>query len=254
MVNLDGDPSWAPNFNYAPATGFVTETANYADPSIAYPSRYAFVASHRAGQWIQPATDATQWYWGDNTSDGDASAVAWTQYSGQIYRTSINWGTTYQKPTIGIKAAYQADPSDPNRLRYTLVPKGSVGAVTQGSYYYDSGNQTLYLWAKNGGDPGTRVSLFAPTAIHRGIGVGRANGSDLRLLCHNYVWHSGDYTDNPFSTTSPDGKLVMFHSNMGKKGSRWDVFIAEVPVTDGGGGGGGGCGASASSLSPPHCQ
>ena len=49
----------------------------------------------------------------------------------------------------------------------------------------------------------------------------RANGSDFRLLAHHYSSFSGNLPANPFrywsmpkGSLSPDGKLVVFDSNM----------------------------------------
>src|SRR4029077_1279782 len=121
-------------------------------------------------------------------------------------------------------------------MRYTLAQAGSQGTMTEGTFYYASG--TLYVWLVGGGDPTGRTYLFASTPIHWGVGLRRVNGADERLLCHNYSWQGGDYRATPFSTTSPDGRLVMFSSNMGVLGGRVDVLVAEVPPSSGGGGGG----------------
>ena len=74
--------------------------------------------------------------------------------------------------------------------------------------------------------------------IKQGIGFYRADGSDARFLAHNYtsVW-GGDpggtdsaYWSLPRATTSPDGKIVIFGTNMLASG-RYDVFAAEVPIS-----------------------
>ena len=56
----------------------------------------------------------------------------------------------------------------------------------------------------------------------------RADGSDSRLLVHHYSTNS-TYSDDPFVKPSPDGKVVMFDSNMAGS-SRYDVFVAELPL------------------------
>lgn len=325
FVNVDGAESWSPNIHYSPATDTRVETAYYSDPLIhTNPPLYGFVASHRAGQWIQPIADLTQWYWGSNYYDGDVRTLAWAQctqaecgsnYQG-IYRTvpaDCDRGAgvdmqevcdvDYQKPTIGIKAAYQTVPGNPNRMANTLSSRTSIAAMstTPGTFYHRTNvpgvPHRLYVRPFTGaGATPYNVSFFAPTALHRGIGVGRVNGTDLRLLCHHYSWLDDypetdgyDYGDVPFATTSPDGKLVMFHSNMGARSfpfacvntlctgpgepcqccsgvgagtcngteiaislARTDVFIAEVPLAAGGGGGG--CGNGAQTLGPPICE
>ena len=222
FVNADGNQGTSPNFYYSPATDTVTYTTQFADPTALHPS-------HRAGQWIQDVADATQWYWGSNYDDGEAHATGWSLHGGQIYKTGIDWTPQYQKPAIGIRAVYQTATGDPTRLGHTLVQAASVAAMTERSFYYDGAAQQLYVWAKDGGNPAGRVYLFAPTPVHRGVGAQRLDGSDVRLLSHNYSWVD-EYRDIPFATTSPDGKLVMFTSNMGRKDGRRDAFIAEVPL------------------------
>ena len=64
--------------------------------------------------------------------------------------------------------------------------------------------------------------------INRGIGVVRADGNDARLLCHHYTRRPA-YWDNAWGQPSPDGKVVIFNSNMGGSG-RPDLFVAEVPL------------------------
>ena len=169
-----------------------------------------------------------------------------------VDREEICWTPQYRKPDIGIRAVYQAS-DDLSQLSRNLTQVNSVCDMTPGTFYFALPH-SLYIWAFNGGNPGIppsqRLFFFAPTPVHRGVGVRRVNGMDARLLCHNYTWPGefvdgtkNPYWETPFATTSPDGKLVMFESNMGKRAGserRTDVFVAEVPLTSGGGGGGGG--------------
>jgi hypothetical protein len=62
----------------------------------------------------------------------------------------------------------------------------------------------------------------------QGIGVVRSDGSDARLLLHHYSVHPTYYAD-PYAQPSPDGKVVIFNSNMSGSG-RYDLFVAEVPL------------------------
>ena len=76
---------------------------------------------------------------------------------------------------------------------------------------------------------GVDNNAFTATALWKqAIGVMRADGSDARLLVHHYSTNS-TYSDDPFVKPSPDGKVVMFDSNMAGSG-RYDVFVAEVPL------------------------
>src|SRR2546425_4068354 len=60
------------------------------------------------------------------------------------------------------------------------------------------------------------------------IGVVRSDGSDARLLVHHYDVNPIYFAD-PFAQSSPDGKVVIFNSNMAGSG-RYDLFVAEVPL------------------------
>ena len=86
----------------------------------------------------------------------------------------------------------------------------------------DDNSQWAYL-------SGVDEKSFNPLyLINRGIGVVRADGSDARLLCHHYT-HNPEYWDNAWGQPSPDGKAVIFNSNMSGSG-RYDLFVAEVPL------------------------
>ena len=60
------------------------------------------------------------------------------------------------------------------------------------------------------------------------VGVIRADGSDQRLLLHHYSVNP-TYWAIPWGTPSPDGKIVIFNSNMNGSG-RYDLFVAEMPL------------------------
>lgn len=62
------------------------------------------------------------------------------------------------------------------------------------------------------------------------IGVERSDGSDQRILCHHYSPQIPlVYFSLPFAMPSPDGKVVIFNSNMNGSG-RYDLFVAEMPL------------------------
>jgi hypothetical protein len=66
----------------------------------------------------------------------------------------------------------------------------------------------------------------------------RADGSDARLLAHHYSVFSGNLPAEPFrywsmpkGSLSPDGKIVVFDSNMlAAAPARYDLFAVEVPT------------------------
>jgi len=67
---------------------------------------------------------------------------------------------------------------------------------------------------------------------NRAVGLERADGSDQRLLLHHYdvnPLNTTGYFSTPWGHPSPDGKVVIFNSNMNGSG-RYDLFVAEVPL------------------------
>jgi hypothetical protein len=91
--------------------------------------------------------------------------------------------------------------------------------------------------AELGGDLNRQWSFFsgvadnaftATTLWRQAIGVVRSDGSDARLLVHHYSTNP-DYYADPFAQPSPDGKVVIFNSNMLTSG-RYDLFVAEMPL------------------------
>jgi hypothetical protein len=76
---------------------------------------------------------------------------------------------------------------------------------------------------------GVDNTAFTATALWKqGIGVVRSDGSDTRLLLHHYSATSTYWAD-PFAKPSPDGKVVIFNSDMRGSG-RYDLFVAEMPL------------------------
>ncbi len=76
---------------------------------------------------------------------------------------------------------------------------------------------------------GVDDNAFTATALWKqAIGVVRSDGSDARLLVHHYS-PNPDYYADPFAQASPDGKIVIFNSNMNGSG-RYDLFVAEMPL------------------------
>src|SRR2546430_3638645 len=82
--------------------------------------------------------------------------------------------------------------------------------------------QWLYVSGVDEVQPWISVLLW-----QRAVGVARSDGSEQRLLLHHYS-HAPNYSDNPWPQPSPDGKVVIFNSNMNGSG-RYDLFVAEVP-------------------------
>jgi uncharacterized protein YjdB len=76
----------------------------------------------------------------------------------------------------------------------------------------------------NGGE------IWSGAKLKAAVGFLRSDGGDARILAHTYmVFNSGDYWQMPQATPSPDGKVVIFNSDM-QNSNRYDLFLAEVPL------------------------
>jgi hypothetical protein len=76
---------------------------------------------------------------------------------------------------------------------------------------------------------GVENDAFTVNALWKqGIGLVRSDGSDARLIAHHYSANPTYFAD-PFAQSSPDGKVVIFNSNMNGSG-RYDLFVAEMPL------------------------
>ena len=86
---------------------------------------------------------------------------------------------------------------------------------------------------------GVAISLLLPQAalatggtypVYKGM-IGLVNiANDKRILAaHDAIGTGYDTGGQPHPTLAPDGKLVMWTSNMNNSG-RFDTFVARVPV------------------------
>ncbi len=70
--------------------------------------------------------------------------------------------------------------------------------------------------------------------LHEGVGfwqISDVTASNWRLLAHHYsAEDKTDYYTQPHATISPDGKVVMWGSEMNVVTGRVDVFIALTPT------------------------
>ena len=65
------------------------------------------------------------------------------------------------------------------------------------------------------------------------MGSNRGAATSRRLIAHHYSLNAEpQYPAMPKATISPDGKIILFNSNMNDSDGRVDVFAVEVPVTD----------------------
>lgn len=115
------------------------------------------------------------------------------------------------------------------------VAKVEVLGNSFGHLMHQAGNWIQYD-AELGGDLdrqwayGTGYGADDPRfAWRHAVGLVRADGSDSRLLLHHYSSDEPEYYASPWGMPSPDGKVVIFNSDMLGSG-RWDLFIAAMPI------------------------
>ena len=86
-------------------------------------------------------------------------------------------------------------------------------------------------WMYTGAASYTEFPQYSQLLWKLAIGTFRIDGSENRMLLHHYSMppHS-DYYSDVWPQPSPDGRIVIFNSNMHNAGGRWDLFVAEVPL------------------------
>jgi len=182
--------------------------------------------------------------------------------SGGVYTTTRLWdlaantfGAVQQSPGVQFHVSHAAAlrgryvGSDFNGLaemRYDILPTTDIlSGLPAYSYEIgdshhsgmwiqsdaDLGGNLLRQWSIANGESGPDYGQYPNMRWKLAIGIIRADGSDSRLLLHHYgMTPNSAYYDYPWGKFSPDGKVVIFNSNMNNQGGRWDLFVAEVPL------------------------
>jgi len=137
------------------------------------------------------------------------------------------WVTT----DVNADAPFDLDRYDPSggQIVKTRFLSNSAGAGV-----HHSGNW-VQSDAELGGDLNRQWSfmsgidaMWPGVAWMQAIGVVRSDGSDARLLLHHYSINPVYFAD-PFAQASPDGRVVIFNSDMNGSG-RYDLFVVEMPL------------------------
>jgi len=137
------------------------------------------------------------------------------------------WVTT----DVNADAPFDLDRYDPSggQIVKTQFLSNSAGAGV-----HHSGNW-VQSDAELGGDLNRQWSfmsgidaMWPGVAWMQAIGVVRSDGSDARLLLHHYSINPVYFAD-PFAQASPDGRVVIFNSDMNGSG-RYDLFVVEMPL------------------------
>jgi hypothetical protein len=166
-----------------------------------------------------------------NNSLGPEQYIDQISYFSHLASCRGMWVTTDARRTAAPFAQDRYDVSN-GRLVETQILANSATAVAS-----DAAGNWIQSDAELGGSlkrqwaylTGTGVKPWSHLLLwNQAIGVQRGDGSDQRLLLHHYSTGTS-YWDDPWGTPSPDGKVVIFNSNMNGSG-RYDLFVAEVPL------------------------
>jgi hypothetical protein len=122
------------------------------------------------------------------------------------------------------------DPASGQITRTQILANSPGPAIHQAGNWIQSdvdlGGNLLKQWSfLTGFSP---VGQWPGTLWTMAIGIMRSDGSDQRLLLHHYSANP-TYWAIPFGMPSPDGKVVIFNSNMNASG-RYDLFVAAMPL------------------------
>ncbi len=117
-------------------------------------------------------------------------------------------------------------------LSRTIIFQNSPGPEEHGSGNWiqsdaQLGGNLLNQWTYVSGE--SAPAWYDQLAWKYAIGLQKSDGSDQRLLAHHYGVVPMSYYQTPWAQPSPDGKVVIFNSNMNGSG-RYDLFVAEVPL------------------------
>jgi len=154
---------------------------------------FAHGGNLRGGLWVTEDANAI------NPLAEDVYSVS----GGQIVKTQLSYASG-----AGLLAHHSG-----NWVQSDAELGGNLGK----QWYYMTGFKTT----------GTGSGWLWPDAV----GLGVADGSDKRILCHHYdaTLFNTVYFASPWGKPSPDGKVVIFNSDMNGSG-RYDLFVAEVPL------------------------
>jgi len=189
------------------------------EPHLERDGRYVFIDGGSPRGWIWDLQTNT-------TQQAPAPGEASYGHNGAVrgFFTITDWNTGQNRtPT------YRYDPA-------TLT--GSM-FTDQDGYMPDVHHAGQYLLtdAELGGDLTKQWIMlgtynengFVGGVFREAIGFLRLDGAESRLLAHHYSNLRQGYWSLPRATVSPDGKIVLFDSDMNGS-NRHDLFVVEVPV------------------------
>lgn len=179
--------------------------------------------------------------------DNNQHVYSWDTNTDTVVDLGVNYNNNYFQHNASPRGFWFAADSTagvPGFFNYINPYNGNTRTQTaglggfnhhSGNFVNDSllpGSSLLKQWIAGSRyePPGSPPGGWANHAL----GFVRLDGSDSRLICHSY--NAGTYPatlsygELPFAQPSPDGRIVVFNSNMEVTGVRSDVFVAEIPL------------------------
>lgn len=161
--------------------------------------------------------------------DGIA-ANSWSVDSGAVYKSTVTFNYSgYGAASRGVTAVLVKTAG-----KYTgkLTLAASRIAMTAGSFYYDSGTSTVYVWLADSSTPVLKTQLMAPPKTSQSLCYAKQDGSSVKRLCYSYRNDQDDqYEHMQFGNISTDGKIAFLSSNLGDSTQfRVDIVVVEVPI------------------------
>jgi hypothetical protein len=185
----------------------------------------------RNGTYVLMTNVSSGWLWrlADNTvwPSGSFGSQAFCAHGGECRNY---WMANYSNNEggNGIDVYYPDEAAANGVGRYSLVYPTSIastGIIARicGHWIQTVGDRTQWLVYNDQSGSGSSGS------IRQAIALVRCDGATARLMCHHYSTTTS-YYQWPAPNISPDGKLVIFCSNMNGQ-SRTDDFLAEMPLS-----------------------
>lgn len=184
---------------------------------------------HPNMSWDQTGAGDNEYFFfetdpGSSGANDQTAANSWSVYSGSVYQTSVSFPS-------GLSTVHGVIIKDGSgNFVSNLTSVGSIGAVVAGTFHWSG--SVLYARLADSSSPSGKARLVASPKIFEALGFARKDGASVKKLC--YLYRNEDtysYSNTPFANQSPDGKIVIFGSNLGVPNGEISLIMAEVPVT-----------------------
>jgi hypothetical protein len=191
---------------------------------------------HGSGTWNQTGAGNNEYYCFDaNDATGYSAVGTWALTSGSIYQSTISLGA-YGSAVRGVVGVITTNGISGSGMQFTgsLTAVGSQGAVTAGTYYWNNATSTLYVQMPDSSNPTGKIAINSGSLLNGSLGYARQDGGDTRRLCFTYHLFQdsvANYYHFPFANWSPDGKLVIFASDLLYWDGSVDIIAVDVPVS-----------------------